>query len=72
MGGLRLGETGCTRAVARVLLHQCGTTETGPSENHVGGCERVLATVVPIIAGSSVGDPSVGDWKATGGLREGR
>lgn len=37
VGGLRLGETGCTRAVARVLLHQCGTTETGPSENHVGG-----------------------------------
>lgn len=69
VGGLRLGETGCTRAVARVLLHQCGTTETGPSENHVGGCDRVLVTVAPIPSDSGVEDPSVGDLKDS---REGR
>lgn len=72
VGGLKLGETGCTRAVARVLLHQCGTTETGPSENHVGGCERVLVSLAPLTADSGVGDLSVGDSKATDDLREGK
>lgn len=72
VGGLKLGETGCTRAVARVLLHQCGTTETGPSENHVGGCERALVTVAPITEDSGVGDLFVGDSKATDDLREGK
>lgn len=71
MGGLRLGETGSARAVARVLLHQCGTAETCPSENHVGACERVLMTVAPISSASNIGDLSLADLKAADGLREG-
>ena len=72
MGGLRLGETGSVRAVARVLLHQCGTAETCPSENHVGVCKRVLMSVAPISSACSISDLSLTDLKATGELGEGR
>ena len=72
MGGLRLGETGSAREVARVLLHQCGTAETCPSENHVGGCEKVLMTVAPTTSACSVGDLFLAKLRGAEECREGR
>ncbi|KAK8377557.1 hypothetical protein O3P69_013892 [Scylla paramamosain] len=51
---------------------ECGTAETCPSENHVGGCEKVLMTVAPITSACSVGDLSLAELKGAEECREGR